>query len=149
MEGNIYKNARRSAGLTQERWAEALGLAVDSVRRYENGERLPDDETVKTMAELSGLSPLAYWHLCRKSAIAAAQLPPVERLPLPEAVIRLLLAVKELEPDIDMLLEIARDGAVAPEERDDFSMILGDIEKLLSAALCVKFAEGAQDGNEA
>ena len=57
--------------------------------------------------------------------------------------------MKELEPDIDMLLEIARDGAVAPEERDDFAMILGDIEKLLSAALAVKFAEGAQHGNEA
>lgn len=80
--GNIYQNARRTAGLTQERWAEALGLSVEAVRQYETGGCLPSDGVVARMAELSMLPPLGYWHLRRKSEIAAAELPPVERLPL-------------------------------------------------------------------
>ena len=36
---NIYKKARRSAGLTQEAAAERLGISVESVRAYETGQR--------------------------------------------------------------------------------------------------------------
>lgn len=145
MDGNIYKNARQVAGLTQERWAEALGLATDTIRRYENGERMPDDDTVKMMAELSGLAPLAYWHLCRKSA-AADELPKVERVPLPEAVLRLLVRIKELQPDIDLLMKIASDSAVDPSERTDFDMIVEELSGLVSAALEVRYSTYERDG---
>ena len=141
MDGNIYKNARQVAGLTQERWAEALGLAPDTIRRYENGERMPDDATVKMMAELSGLSPLAYWHLCRKSMAAAEELPEVERVPLPEAVLRLLVCIKEIQPDIDLLMQIASDGVIGATERADFDMIVEELSGLVSAALEVRYAE--------
>ena len=53
---NIYKNARKYAGLTQERWAEAVGVSVDSIRVYENGSVIPTDETVRAMSEISGLA---------------------------------------------------------------------------------------------
>ena len=82
----IYKTARAVAGLTQERWAEALGVSVDSIRAYENGAVVPSDETVRAMSEISGLAPLAYWHLCNKSRLASETLPDVEQLPLPQAV---------------------------------------------------------------
>ena len=52
--GNIYRNARITAGLTQERWAEYLGISPDSVRKYEGGEMQPSDEIVLRMAEISG-----------------------------------------------------------------------------------------------
>ena len=38
---NIYKNARRAAGFTQEAAAEQLGLSVESIRAYETGQRVP------------------------------------------------------------------------------------------------------------
>ena len=38
---NIYKTARLAAGLTQERWAEVLGISTESVRLYETGRGLP------------------------------------------------------------------------------------------------------------
>ena len=142
MKGNIYYNARMAAGLTQERWAELLGLTADTIRRYENGERLPDDYTVKTMAEISQVAALGYWHICRKCELLAGELPKVERLPLSQAVIRLLLAVKEIEPDIDTLLEIARDGKVSHEEDADFEAALETLDGLVGAALGVKYAEG-------
>ncbi|MBR6353965.1 MAG: helix-turn-helix transcriptional regulator, partial [Oscillospiraceae bacterium] len=47
---NIYRNARQVSGLTQERWAEALGLSAEAVRQYEAGKILPSDEVVLRMA---------------------------------------------------------------------------------------------------
>lgn len=41
---NLYYNARRTAGLTQERWAEVLGISVESVRLYESGANMPSGE---------------------------------------------------------------------------------------------------------
>ena len=35
--GNIYRSARKFAGLTQERAAELLGLSVRSLADYETG----------------------------------------------------------------------------------------------------------------
>ena len=55
--GNIYRDARRTAGLTQERWAELLGLSVEAVRLYEGGKNLPSDEVVLRMAEAAGQWP--------------------------------------------------------------------------------------------
>ena len=69
---NIYKNARQTAGLTQERWAELLGISPDSVRRYEAGAMLPSDETVLMMAETTGILVLPLWHLRAARRAAAA-----------------------------------------------------------------------------
>ena len=49
--GNIYRNARKAAGLTQERWAEYLGISVEAVRQYENGAILPELEEQKGLPE--------------------------------------------------------------------------------------------------
>ena len=56
--GNIYKRARATAGLTQERWAEQLGISVESVRLYESGAGLPSDEAVTRMIEVAVLPVL-------------------------------------------------------------------------------------------
>lgn len=141
---NMYKNARNAAGYTQEKWAEALGLSVDAIRRYENGERLPDDDTAAMMAAMSSIPVLAIWHIRHKSELAASELPEVERVSLPQAVIRLLLAIKEIEPDVDTLLEFARDGVIDEGEADVFREIVRDLQELIAAAMTVKYAEGAE-----
>ena len=38
---NIYKNARKSAGMTQEKAAQLLNVSVDSLRDYEQSQRPP------------------------------------------------------------------------------------------------------------
>ena len=43
---NIYKIARRNAGITQEAAAEQLGISVESVRAYETGQRIPPNHVV-------------------------------------------------------------------------------------------------------
>ena len=139
---NIYKTARKVAGLTQERWAEAVGVSVDSIRGYETGAVVPADETVRAMAEISGLSPLAYWHLCNKSALAAETLPEVEQLPLPQAVVQLLCAINDFKDYHGDLLTLAADGKITTAEAAAWENIVARLDAVIRAAIHVKVAEG-------
>ena len=139
---NIYKTARKVAGLTQERWAEAVGVSVDSIRGYESGAVIPADETVRAMAEISGLSPLAYWHLCNKSALAADTLPEVEQLPLPQAVVQLLCAINDFKDYHGDLLTLAADGKITTSEAAAWENIVARLDAVIRAAIQVKVAEG-------
>ena len=139
---NIYKTARKVAGLTQERWAEAVGVSVDSIRGYENGTVIPADETVKAMSEISGLSPLSYWHLCNKSKLAADVLPEVEHLPLPQAALQLLLAIDDFNGIHGDLIRLAADGQISSDEARDWAGIVRRLDGIVQAALQLKVAEG-------
>lgn len=140
---NIYKNARTAAGLTQERWAEILGVSASAVRQYEAGEIMPADDVVLSMADYSGLQILGTWHLRLKSAVAAAVLPPVERLPLAQAVVQLLAAMRDFEAEHreDALLLIAKDGRVDPEEEPRFKETVRALHAIVQAALQIDYAE--------
>lgn len=138
---NIYKNARQTAGLTQERWAEQLGVTADTVRLYESGRNYPSDEVAARMAEVAGMPVLGYWHLKLKSSLANDALPDVARVPLPQAVVELLAAMDTIQPQVKELLMIARDGIVDEGETELFEDILDDLEDVVTAALAVKYAE--------
>ena len=51
---NISQTGRRIAGMTQERWAEALDISVESVRLYESGRGMSSDDVATRMVEVSG-----------------------------------------------------------------------------------------------
>ena len=140
---NIYENARRTAGMTQERWAEALGISDSAVRQYEAGDITPSDEVVRRMIEVSMLQPLGYWHLCRKSDLAADMLPSVERLPLAQAVVQLLARIRDFDKQHhdDTLLEIAADGKIDDTEMPQYKQIVRYLQGIIQAALQIDFAE--------
>lgn len=139
---NIYKTARTVAGLTQERWAEAVGVSVDSIRVYENGSVIPTDETVRAMSEISGLAPLSYWHLCNKSTLAAETLPEVEHIPLPQAVVQLLCAIGDFDDNHRSLVKMAADGKISAGEAMEWEGIKKRLDAVIRAAIQVKVAEG-------
>lgn len=47
--GDFIRNSRKWRGLTQQELADATGLSVMSIRRYESGERKPTMEIVETI----------------------------------------------------------------------------------------------------
>ena len=142
-ESNIYYSARKTAGMTQARWAEMLGVAEESVRRYEAGTMMPADDIVLRMADLSGLQILGTWHLRLKSAVAADVLPEVQRLPLAQAVVQLLDAIDDFteKHHARTLISIAADGKVLPEEQEMFDRVVRDLQPLIRAALQIDFAD--------
>lgn len=139
---NLYYNARHTAGLTQERWAEVLGISPESVRQYESGRAIPGDEIALRMAEVDGQQIVCYWHLLHKSRVAGLLLPEVEQVQLPAAVLSLLLQIKELQDTgLHDLLRIAADGKIDPEERPIFDRAVQQLADLIQAALHVQFAK--------
>lgn len=141
---NDYKTARTVAGLTQERWAEAVGVSVESIRNYESGSQIPSDAVVKAMCEISGLSTLGYWHLSRKSELAAELLPEVERVPLAQAVCGLVSRMEDFMLSCpDELLRMATDGKIDKAEQADYARILAELDGVVQAALTLKYSEGA------
>lgn len=145
--GNIYRNARRTAGLTQERWAELIGVSVEAVRQYEAGIILPGDEVAVRMAEGCGQHIVCYWHLLNKSRAATELLPEVRHRRLPEAVLTLLGQVKTFQGDgLEELLRIAADGRVAEDERERYAEALRQLRELMTAAWELQFAEETNRG---
>ncbi len=144
-DDNIYRAARMAAGLTQERWAEMLGVSAEAVRQYEAGKICPVDEIARRMAEIACMPVLAYWHLCRKSPLADEVFPQVERMPLPQATVQLLAAIRAFANvhREDRLLDIAADGRVDELEAREFRIILEELSVVVKAALQLKFAEEA------
>lgn len=145
MEGNsrnICLIGRKAAGMTQERWAEAIGVSVDAVRGYEAGEFMPSDDTALRMADAAGLPVLSHWHLFNKSAAARAILPEVKQLGLSMAVCRLLAAMARFAAAHrgDRLLEIVADGRIDKLEALDYQAILAELEGITRAALELKYA---------
>lgn len=143
---NIYKTARQTAGMTQERWAELIGVSADSVRLYESGRGLPSDEVVARMAEIAPMPVLGYWHLKHKSGIANDLLPDAAQVSLPQAVVQLLVAIRDFKESTDDLLVIAADGMVDQQETSVFEDILESLNGIVKAALAVKYAGGEGHG---
>lgn len=139
---NDYKTARKFAGLTQERWAEAIGCSVRSIRDYETGVQIPPDDIVLSMCEISGHVAVAYWHMRNKSPLAAEVLPEVEQLPLPQAVLQLLCAVRAFKDRDDALLDMAADGKIDANELNGWKDAIARLDGIIRAAIQVKVAEG-------
>lgn len=141
--GNIYRNARKAAGLTQERWAEYLGISVEAVRQYEGGIIMPGEEVLLRMADLSGMKILPYWHLSRKSRLAASILPELEdQQGLPQAVLSLLIQIETFEADgLKQLLRIAADGHVDENELPDYQNAVGQLTELVRSAYALGYAK--------
>jgi transcriptional regulator with XRE-family HTH domain len=142
---NIYRNARRTAGLTQERWAEVLGISPEAVRQYEGGKILPGDDVVLAMAEVCGQPILGYWHLVNKSRVAGEVLPEIRKKQLPEAVLSLLVLLQDFQRGgLQDLLRLAADGKIDQTETLAFGEALAEMDGLIRAAYEVKYAEGTE-----
>lgn len=140
---NIYRNARNKVDMSQERWAEALDISVDTVGLYEAGKIRPSDDVVLHMVDVCGDRALAYQHLRDKSRVARELLPEAKRLPLSQAAIRLLLEIRDFDRKkrAEELLRIAADGIVDPEERAEFEAIVRELQEIIRAALQIQMSE--------
>ena len=139
---NICRIGRQSAGMTQERWAEAIGCSVEAVRGYERGEYMPSDELALRMADAAGMPVLSHWHLLNKSFLARELLPDVRVMPLSMAVLRTITAIKRFTDAhrTDRLLEIAEDGRVDELEQMDYEQILRELQGITAAAAALRYA---------
>ena len=128
--------------MTQERWAEHLGVSVEAVRQYESEKIMPQEDVVLRMAEISGMLILPYWHLTRKSRIAASILPELNEKSLPQVVLGLLTQIDDFREDgMRKLLRIAADGKVDDNEIAAYEDAMQQLTMLVEQALALGFAK--------
>ena len=141
---NIYQAARKESCLTQEQAAERLDVSETTVKAWEQGTRVPDNETVARMAELYGTPWLALEHL-RSAGSTLGVIPEITVQSLPTAAITLINRVLDFaERHRDrQLLRIAEDGVIDEKERPDFDAIVQDLDGIVGAALQVKYTSDA------
>lgn len=134
---NIYKTARRLSGYTQEAAAERLAISVESLRSYENGQRIPHNSIVARMAVVYNNLMLGYEHCRNTDDLMASIIPQVEQRTLMEIVVRLYNRLKRLDDkgSVDRLLEIAEDGRIDQNEQPDYEAIAKDIRELIQVGL--------------
>ena len=139
---SMYARHRNAAGMTQERAAELLGVAVRTLQAWERGESTPPNARVLSMCDVYGTPTLAIEHLRMCDIIAYDILPPVKAAPVAQAVCQLVSAMRRVEElhAGDRLLEIAADGKVDELEKPDFDQLLIELEPVMAAVLALKYA---------
>lgn len=136
---------RLKSGDTQEAFAEALGIDVRTLRRYESGELPTPDEIMRDVALLLEDPILLYRHFKIKYEIGDEMLPPVEVMPLSLAVVNLLseLAALERHHVATRLLELARDNVIDPGEEADYAMVMDKLDGVRRAVELLRYCRRA------
>ena len=126
--------------MTQERFAELLGVSVESIRAWESGKYLPEEAAVIRMADITGSQYIALQYLRLKSEIARKMIPAVEQKDRAVAILQLLKEVNDVLPLRDKLIEIGADGIITPEERPVYESIIKELTDLQQAIVCILYA---------
>lgn len=147
---NVYQTARRAAGLTQEKAAELMGVPDRSLRAYETGERVPPNDVVELMCDCYNAQHLAYQHLKESNSLMHRVVPALEPRDLREAVLRIYNRLRRFDKakDLERLMDIAEDGRIDDQERQEYDAILNDINELIQSGLELKMYCGEEDTHE-
>ena len=137
---SIYQRARKEACLTQEQAAEALSVSVETVKAWEQSQRVPRPEDVERMQALYG-TPWLGLEYTRTTCGGLGVLPELRLQGLPTAVLRLINRATALADDYRRLMRIAEDGVIDEAEAPEFDRIAQSIQDVIAAGYEVLYAE--------
>lgn len=137
---NIYKNARRNAGLTQEQAAEQLYISVRSLAEYEAGRTIPPCDVICRMVEAYKAKHLAYLHLKNSTEVGRRFLPDLHILDLPRSVLNMNNEIDDVLEMNKKLSRIACDGRIDEHESETWRSIEKELMEMIGAGLSVVFA---------
>jgi transcriptional regulator with XRE-family HTH domain len=139
--GNIYKAARKAAGLTQEQAAEQLYISVRSLAEYEAGRTIPPDDVVCRMVEVYNTRYLAYLHLKNSTEVGRRFLPELHIADLPMSVLKLQKEVDDVTNIRRDIVEVVCDGKIDEEELPRWQNIVKELQEMIGAGLSVIFSQ--------
>ena len=127
---SIYQRARKDACLTQEQAAELLSVSVETVKAWEQRQRVPRPEDVERMQAAYG-TPWLGLEYTRATCGGLGVLPEL----------RLINRATALADDYRRLMEIAEDGRIDEWEAPEFEQISENIQRVIAAGFEVLYAE--------
>ncbi|MFZ7119490.1 MAG: helix-turn-helix domain-containing protein [Eubacteriaceae bacterium] len=138
---NIYKTARETAGLTQEKASELLFISVRSIADYESGRTIPGDDVVCRMIENYKSKILAYMHLKYSSDVGYKYLPDIISNDFSTSVIRFQKEYQDISTVHKDMIEVACDGMVDDNEVHKWEKVKKEISEMAGAAMALMFAK--------
>ena len=137
---NMYQRARKESCLTQEQAAEQLCVSETTMKAWEQGARVPDNETVAQMAELYETP----WLLLEKAFETMSELGilpiGIHAQELPTAMLSYLDLFNQQLDSNRRLIQITADGHVDETEQEDFdiikAVIIQNVVAELQVAMC-------------
>ena len=139
MQGNIYQAARKMAGITQEKAAEALNIHVNTLSGWENGQGEPDKLMIGNMITVYNTPQLAMQYVFFSPLME--YVPKCEVKDLPLAFVNFLNHYKQLGKVIDEALNIISDGVIDKHEEEVWQEIEELLKKLSDSGYEVIFAK--------
>ena len=137
---SIYQRARKDACLTQEQAAELLSVSVETVKAWEQRQRVPRPEDVERMQAAYG-TPWLGLEYTRATCGQLGVLPELRLQGLPTAVLGLINRATALADDYRRLMLIAEDGIIDEIEAPEFDRIAQSIQDVIAAGYEVLYAE--------
>ena len=141
---NLYQRARKTTCLTQEQAAERMEVSETTVKAWEQGTRVPDNETVARMAELYGTPWLKLKRLLQVFEELEIYQDDGVTKTLPTAVLSQWDLTNDLIDGYRRLIQITADGHIDETEEDDFEIICNIILQNCVAGLKVVFGPEEQ-----
>jgi transcriptional regulator with XRE-family HTH domain len=136
--GTLCKTARQEAGITQESAAERLYISVTTLQAIERGDREPQPAMISRMVDLYNKPMLALLYVRACAAeVGTGIIPDVSDRPLALSVIQLVNRIYQFaDAHKDRrLMEIAEDGVIDQQERQDYDQILSELSGIIQAAM--------------
>ncbi len=135
-QANAFYQARLKASKTNEALssragaAEILSMDPGKLYRIETGIGTPYPEEVLLMADLYGAPELTN-HFCRKCCPLGNSVPEIDTNELDRISVRAISLFRKISKTENTLLDIAEDGKVTEDEKEDMLEVLktlGDLE---------------------
>lgn len=128
---NVYQLAREAEQLTREAAAEKMVFVSDDrIEKIETGKSLPHPDEVIAMAECYRYPKLLNLYCTTSCPIGAKTQLEIPEEDLGHIVLALLNDLNHLDKQKDRLIEIASDGIVHEDEKEDFQAIRKLLEKI-------------------
>jgi len=141
MYENLYKMARKTTHLTQEKAAEHIGVSRDSISAYERGITPTPDDIVCRMIEIYGTEWLAYEHLRQSTQVGRRHLPKIHYTGIAQSVLRFQKEVNDLENINSDMINIACDNIIHRNQEKRWREVSKEIEDIAGAALSLIFTQ--------
>ena len=128
---NIYQLAREAAGLTREKASEKMVyISDDRIEKIESEKLFPHPDEVITMAECYKKMDLCNYYCTHECPIGMRYVPEVEMKDLQRITLEVVNSINTLSRRKDRLIEIAVDGVIAEDEKEDFSAIQDELTEI-------------------
>ena len=128
---NRYQLVREELGLSREKASELLeAVTPERIEKIENERSLPHPDEVLTMAEKYKRPDLCNYYCANQCPIGQEYVPEIKIKDLSQIVLEMLASLNAMNKRKDRLIEITADGAITPDELEDFVFIQEELERI-------------------